>query len=82
LGVKLHVYRALFGFRHGHVLNELLTRRSLTAVPALRVALAVAGSMSLEGEVIGWVAIYRPHQRLRPAGPGGTGPGGPGRVEF
>ena len=37
--------------------HRLLTHRSFTAVPALRVALAIAGSMSFEGEVIGWVAI-------------------------
>src|SRR6202000_2997069 len=34
--------------------HRLLTHRSFTAVPALRVALALAGSMSFEGEVIGW----------------------------
>src|SRR5512140_1780275 len=41
--------------------HRLLTHRSFTAVPALRVVLAIAGSMSFEGEVIGWVAIHRRH---------------------
>src|ERR1700729_3971464 len=41
--------------------HRLLTHRSFTAVPALRVALAVAGSMSFEGAAIGWVAIHRRH---------------------
>ena len=41
--------------------HRLLTHRSFTAAPALRVALAVAGSMSFEGPVIGWVAIHRRH---------------------
>jgi hypothetical protein len=41
--------------------HRLLTHRSFTAVPALRAALAIAGSMSFQGEVIGWVAIHRRH---------------------
>ena len=51
--------------------HRLLTHRSFTAVPALRVALAVAGSMSFEGEVIGWVAIHRRHHAFtdRPGDP-------------
>jgi stearoyl-CoA desaturase (delta-9 desaturase) len=51
--------------------HRLLTHRSFTAVPALRVALAVAGSMSFEGEVIGWVAIHRRHHTFtdRPGDP-------------
>jgi hypothetical protein len=49
--------------------HRLLTHRSFTAVPTLRVALAIAGSMSFEGEVIGWVAIHRRHHAFtdRPA---------------
>ena len=43
------------GFHRG------LTHRSFRARPALRVALAVAGSMSFEGNVIGWVATHRRH---------------------
>ncbi|HVA59585.1 MAG TPA: acyl-CoA desaturase [Mycobacteriales bacterium] len=41
--------------------HRYLTHRSFTAVPALRWALAVAGSMSFEGDVIGWVAAHRRH---------------------
>jgi stearoyl-CoA desaturase (Delta-9 desaturase) len=41
--------------------HRLLTHRSFTAAPALRAVLAIAGSMSFEGEVIGWVAIHRRH---------------------
>jgi fatty-acid desaturase len=51
--------------------HRLLTHRSFTAVPVLRVALAIAGSMSFEGEVTGWVAIHRRHHAFtdRPGGP-------------
>jgi len=51
--------------------HRLLTHRSFTAAPALRIALAVAGSMSFEGEVIGWVAIHRRHHTFtdRPGDP-------------
>jgi stearoyl-CoA desaturase (Delta-9 desaturase) len=41
--------------------HRLLTHRSFTAAPGLRVALAVAGSMSFQGAVIGWVATHRRH---------------------
>jgi stearoyl-CoA desaturase (Delta-9 desaturase) len=51
--------------------HRLLTHRSFTAAPALRVTLAVAGSMSFEGDVIGWVAIHRRHHAFtdRPGDP-------------
>ena len=51
--------------------HRLLTHRSFTAAPALRVVLAIAGSMSFEGEVIGWVAIHRRHHAFsdRPGDP-------------
>ena len=51
--------------------HRLLTHRSFTAVPGLRLALAVAGSMSFEGDVIGWVAIHRRHHAFtdRPGDP-------------
>jgi stearoyl-CoA desaturase (delta-9 desaturase) len=51
--------------------HRLLTHRAFTAAPALRIALAVAGSMSFEGEVIGWVAIHRRHHAFtdRPGDP-------------
>jgi stearoyl-CoA desaturase (Delta-9 desaturase) len=65
------------GFHRG------LTHRSYAASPALRVALAVAGSMSFQGDVIGWVATHRRHHAFpdRPGDPHspyqyGTGPGG------
>ena len=51
--------------------HRLLTHRSFTAAPALRVVLAIAGSMSFEGEVIGWVAVHRRHHAFsdRPGDP-------------
>ncbi len=51
--------------------HRCLTHRSFTARPALRVALAVAGSMSFQGEVIGWVATHRRHHAFtdRPGDP-------------
>ncbi len=51
--------------------HRLLTHRSFTAAPALRVALAVAGSMSFQGDVIGWVATHRRHHAFadRPGDP-------------
>ena len=51
--------------------HRLLTHRSFTAAPALRVVLAVAGSMSFEGDVVGWVAIHRRHHAFadRPGDP-------------
>jgi stearoyl-CoA desaturase (Delta-9 desaturase) len=53
------------GFHRG------LTHRSFTARPALRVALAVAGSMSFQGDVITWVATHRQHHAFadRPGDP-------------
>ena len=63
--------------------HRCLTHRSFTARPALRVALAVAGSMSFQGDVIGWVATHRRHHAVpdRPGDPHspyryGTGPAG------
>ena len=41
--------------------HRLLTHQPFTGSRPLRVALAVAGSMSFQGEVIGWVAIRRRH---------------------
>jgi stearoyl-CoA desaturase (delta-9 desaturase) len=51
--------------------HRLLTHRSFTAAPALRVVLAIAGSMAFEGEVIGWVATHRRHHAFadRPGDP-------------
>jgi stearoyl-CoA desaturase (Delta-9 desaturase) len=63
--------------------HRCLTHRSFTAAPALRVALAVAGSMSFQGDVIGWVATHRRHHAFtdRPGDPHspyrfGLGPAG------
>lgn len=41
--------------------HRYFTHRSFTATRALRIALAVAGSLSVEGTVIGWVADHRRH---------------------
>ena len=51
--------------------HRLLTHRSFTAARPLRIVLAVAGSMSFEGDVIGWVAIHRRHHAFtdRPGDP-------------
>jgi stearoyl-CoA desaturase (Delta-9 desaturase) len=51
--------------------HRLLTHRSFTASRPLRVALAVAGSMSFQGDVIGWVATHRRHHAFtdRPGDP-------------
>jgi stearoyl-CoA desaturase (Delta-9 desaturase) len=51
--------------------HRLLTHRAFTAARPLRVALAMAGSMSFEGDVIGWVAIHRRHHAFtdRPGDP-------------
>ena len=53
------------GFHRG------LTHNSFTPTRALRVVLAVAGSMSFEGSVIGWVATHRRHHAFtdRPGDP-------------
>jgi stearoyl-CoA desaturase (Delta-9 desaturase) len=63
--------------------HRCLTHRSFTAQPALRVALAVAGSMAFEGDVNGWVATHRRHHAFtdRPGDPHspyryGAGPAG------
>ncbi|MFF3276573.1 acyl-CoA desaturase [Streptomyces chrestomyceticus] len=53
------------GFHRG------LTHRSFTATRPLRLALGVAGSMSFQGDVIGWVATHRRHHAFtdRPGDP-------------
>ncbi|MCP2343134.1 acyl-CoA desaturase [Actinomadura rupiterrae] len=63
--------------------HRLLTHRSFTARRPLRLALAVLGSMSFQGNVIDWVAIHRRHHAFtdRPGDPHspyryGTGPRG------
>lgn len=51
--------------------HRLLTHRSFTARRWLRVTLAVAGSMSFQGNVIDWVAAHRRHHAFtdRPGDP-------------
>ncbi len=51
--------------------HRLLTHGSFTAAPALRIGLAIAGSMSFEGDVTGWVATHRRHHAFtdRPGDP-------------
>jgi stearoyl-CoA desaturase (Delta-9 desaturase) len=39
--------------------HRCFTHRSFTAAPLLRVIPAIAGSMSFQGSVIGWVATHR-----------------------
>jgi stearoyl-CoA desaturase (delta-9 desaturase) len=41
--------------------HRYLTHRAFTANRALRIALAIAGSLSVEGSVISWVAAHRRH---------------------
>ncbi|MFI7536713.1 acyl-CoA desaturase [Streptosporangium sp. NPDC049376] len=63
--------------------HRLLTHGSFTARPWLRVVLAVAGSMSFQGNLIDWVATHRRHHAFtdQPGDPHspyryGTGLGG------
>ncbi len=51
--------------------HRCFTHRSFRAVPALRVALALAGGMSFQGAVIAWVATHRRHHAFtdRPGDP-------------
>jgi stearoyl-CoA desaturase (Delta-9 desaturase) len=51
--------------------HRLLTHGSFSARPWLRVVLAVAGSMSFEGNVVDWVATHRRHHAFtdRPGDP-------------
>lgn len=51
--------------------HRLFTHHSFRAAPWLRVALAVAGSLALEGGVVSWVANHRLHHRRsdRPGDP-------------
>lgn len=62
--------------------HRLFTHRSFTAPSWLRITLAIMGSMSFQGDVIGWVATHRRHHAFtdRPGDPHspyryGTGPG-------
>lgn len=48
-----------FGISVGY--HRLFTHRSFTAARPVRVVLAIAGSMSVQGSVISWVATHRRH---------------------
>jgi stearoyl-CoA desaturase (delta-9 desaturase) len=60
-------------FMHGVTVgfHRLFTHRSFEARRPLKVALAVLGSMSFQGSLIGWVADHRRHHRYtdRPGDP-------------
>src|SRR6266567_6227561 len=58
LGLAAFFY-LLTGFGVTVGFHRCLTHRGFTARPALRTALAVAGSMAFEGDVNGWVATHR-----------------------
>ncbi len=68
LAVGLYVITG-FGVTVGF--HRLLTHRSFTASPWLRITLAIAGSMSFQGDVTGWVATHRRHHAFtdRPGDP-------------
>lgn len=51
--------------------HRYLTHGSFTAARPLRIALAVAGSLAIEGGPIGWVAVHRRHHQFS------DGPGDP-----
>jgi stearoyl-CoA desaturase (Delta-9 desaturase) len=60
LGIMLGFYVFTgFGVTLGY--HRLFTHRSFKAVKPLRVVLAIAGSMAVEGSVIAWVATHRRH---------------------
>jgi stearoyl-CoA desaturase (Delta-9 desaturase) len=68
LGVGLYLITG-FGVTVGF--HRLLTHRSFTAPPWLRITLAIAGSMSFQGDVTGWVGTPRRHHAFpdRPGDP-------------
>jgi hypothetical protein len=62
-------------------LHRLLTHRSFQTYPAVRYALAVLGTLAVEGSVIKWVADHRKHHDFAdedgdPHSPHGAGPQG------
>ena len=68
LGAVLYTVTGL-GVTVGY--HRMLTHRSFTATPWLRVTLAAAGAMAFEGDPIGWVAGHRRHHAFtdRPGDP-------------
>jgi stearoyl-CoA desaturase (delta-9 desaturase) len=82
LGLAVFFY-LLTGFGVTVGFHRCLTHRSFTARPALRVALAIAASMSFQGDATSWVATHRRHHAFsdRPGDPHspyryGIGPAG------
>jgi fatty acid desaturase len=60
--------------------HRLLTHRSFQTYPSVRYALAVLGTLAVEGSVIKWVADHRKHHDFAdedgdPHSPHGAGPG-------
>ena len=70
LGLAAFLY-LLTGFGVTAGFHRCFTHRSYRARPVLRAGLAIAGSMSFQGQVIGWVAIHRRHHAFtdRPGDP-------------
>lgn len=64
-------FYTITGFGVAVGFHRLFTHRSFTAVPWLRITLAIAGSMSFQGDVIGWAATHRRHHAFtdRPGDP-------------
>jgi len=70
LGIAAFFY-LLTGFGVTTGFHRCLTHRGYAARPGLRAVLAIAGSMSFQGQVIGWVAVHRRHHAFadRPGDP-------------
>jgi stearoyl-CoA desaturase (Delta-9 desaturase) len=79
LGAVMYLFTG-FGVAVG--LHRLLTHRSFKAHRVLKIVLAVAGSMALEGSIISWVAIHRRHHMFsdQPGDPHSPHRYGPGPV--
>jgi stearoyl-CoA desaturase (delta-9 desaturase) len=82
LAVSLYVFTGI-GLSVGF--HRLFSHRSFVATRWLKVALAIAGSMALEGSVTSWVALHRRHHVYTdlpgdPHSPVPVGAGGTGRV--
>jgi len=63
-GVDLGIMLAFYAFTGLGITvgyHRLFTHGSFTAVKPVRVALAIAGSMAVEGSVIAWTATHRRH---------------------
>ena len=78
-------FYAVTGFGVTVGFHRLFTHRSFKAVAPLEIGLAVAGSLAVEGGLVGWVASHRGHHRFTdrhgdPHSPWLHGPGAGGRV--